>query len=239
MEMDYLWNVLAAGSVTLEVAVVSLLLAIALGLLGAWAKLSGGRVLAAVAETYTTLVRGVPDLVLMLLFFYGGPALVNLALDRMGVDASVDIDPFFAGTLTLGLIFGAYLTETFRGAILGIPKGQIEAASAFGLGRLRIGWRIVLPQMARLALPGFTNTWLVLVKSTALVSVLGLEDIMFRAKNAAQATRQPFTFFLLTAAVYLLITTASVLALRWFERRGTPSAARPAPMPAATLKDAT
>jgi arginine/ornithine transport system permease protein len=223
--MDYLWNVLAAATVTLEVALGSLLLAITLGLLGAWAKLSGGRWVAAVADAYTTLVRGVPDLVLMLLFFYGGPALVNLALSQLGFDATVDIDPFPAGLVTLGLIFGAYLTETFRGAILGIPKGQIEAASAFGLGRLRIGWRIVLPQMARLALPGFTNTWLVLVKSTALVSVLGLEDIMFRAKNAAQATRQPFTFFLLTAAVYLLITTASMLALRWLGRRGERSLA--------------
>lgn len=223
--MDYLWSVLAAGSVTLEVALGSLLLAIGLGLLGAWAKLSGVRPLAAAAEAYTTLVRGVPDLVLMLLFFYGGPALLNVALSRLGFDATVDIPPFLAGLVTLGLIFGAYLTETFRGAILAIPKGQIEAASAFGLSRLRIGWRIVLPQMARLALPGFTNTWLVLVKSTALVSVLGLEDIMFRAKNAAQATRQPFTFFLLTAAVYLLITTASVLVLRWLERRGAIGAA--------------
>ncbi|KAB7604312.1 ABC transporter permease [Verminephrobacter eiseniae] len=218
--MEYFWNVLAAASVTLEMAAGSLLAAIALGLAGAWAKLCGGRWLAAVAGAYTTLVRGVPDLVLMLLFFYGVPALVQLALDTSGSDAGFDVSPLGAGLATLGLIFGGYLTETFRGAILAIPKGQIEAACAFGLGRLRIAWRIVLPQMARLALPGFTNTWLVLVKSTALVSVLGLEDIMFRAKNAAQATRQPFTFFLLTAAVYLSITTVSMLALRWLERRG-------------------
>ncbi|MDM0113766.1 ABC transporter permease subunit [Variovorax sp. J22R133] len=233
--MDYLWNVLAAASVTLEVALGSLVLAIALGLLGAWAKISGGRWSASAANAYTTLIRGVPDLVLMLLFFYGGPALINLALAGLGIDTHVDIPAFFAALVTLGLIFGGYLTETFRGAILGIPKGQIEAAKAFGLGRVRMAWRIVLPQMARLALPGFTNTWLVLVKSTALVSVLGLEDIMFRAKNAAQATRQPFTFFLLTAAVYLLITTASMLLLRWLEKRGARSLTRPISQPAAAL----
>jgi arginine/ornithine transport system permease protein len=217
----------SAASVTLEVALGSLLLAVVLGLLGAWAKISGGRWLAGTAHAYTTLIRGVPDLVLMLLIFYGVPALINLALGQLGVDAGVDIPPFLAALVTLGLIFGGYLTETFRGAIKAIPEGQIEAAAAFGLGRLRIGWRIIGPQMARLALPGFTNTWLVLVKSTALVSVLGLEDIMFRARNAAQATREPFTFFLLTAAVYLLITTASMLALRWLSHRGERSLIRP------------
>src|SRR6218665_1319641 len=147
--MEYFWNVLAAASVTLEMAAGSLLAAIALGLAGALAKLCGGRWpaavagaspargrwLAAVAGAYTTLVRGVPDLVLMLLFFYGVPALVQLALDTSGSDAGFDVSPLGAGLATLGLIFGGYLTETFRGAILAIPKGQIEAACAFGLGR--------------------------------------------------------------------------------------------------------
>jgi len=226
--VDYFWNVLSGGVVTLEMALMSLVVAVVLGGLGAWAKLAGPPWLAALAQGYTSVIRGVPDLVLLLLLFYGGPVLINAGLQSLGAEEHLDIEPFVAGVLTLGLIFGGYLTETFRGAVLSIPAGQLEAAAAYGLGRWRTGWRIVLPQVLRLALPAFTNNWLVLVKSTALVSVLGLQDIMFRARLAAQATRQPFSFYLLTAAVYLAITIVSMLLLRWLDRRMSWHLERPA-----------
>ena len=131
----------------------------------------------------------------------------------------IDVPPFAAGVLTIGFIFGAYLTETFRGAILAIPKGQGEAALAFGMSKVQVWRRIVLPQMVRHAIPGFANNWLVMVKATALVSIIGLDDMVHRANLASAATREPFTFFMLIAVIYLSITTLSLAALAWLERR--------------------
>ncbi|WP_182086417.1 ABC transporter permease subunit [Aureimonas sp. ME7] len=215
----YVASVLAAGWITLSLAFASLALAVLIGVAAALAKLSRSRVLRVGATFYTTVVRGIPDLVMMLLVFYSLPALVNQAAQDRGYDLYVEFSPFVAGTVTLGLIFGAYMTETFRGALMNIPKGQVEAAEAYGLGRLRIFWRILLPQMTRLALPGFTNNWLVLAKATALVSLLGLQDVMFRAKGAAEATAKPFTFYLVAAGFYLLVTAVSLLVLSRIARR--------------------
>ncbi|KAF1025090.1 MAG: Histidine transport system permease protein HisQ [Pseudomonas sp.] len=219
MLSDYIATVLGAGWVSLQLAFFALVLAVVLGLLGALCKRSGSRVLRTLVGVYTTVIRGVPDLVLMLLVFYSLPALLNQAFDAWGWDYSVEFSPFAAGCATLGLIFGAYMTETFRGALQGIPHGQIEAAQAYGLGRVRTFRSIVLPQMVRLALPGFTNNWLVLVKATALVSLLGLQDIMFRARGAAEATGKPFTFYLVAGGFYLAIAMVSLGALMWVGRR--------------------
>jgi arginine/ornithine transport system permease protein len=219
MMVDYVITVTSAGWLTLEVALLSLFFAVLLGLLGAICKLSANRLLAGAAEAYTSVIRGIPDLVMMLLIFYGGPAVVNHLIEMTGGDGTFDLNPFWAGTMTLGIIFGAYLTETFRGAIIAIPNSQVEAGLAFGMSRMRVYFRIVLPQMIRFAIPGFTNNWLVLVKTTALVSIIGLQDIMFKARGASEATRQPFTFYLVTALVYLAITTVSILFLRWLEKK--------------------
>ena len=222
MNASYLPYVLAGAGLTLAVAVGALALATLLGVLAAAARLAPGRAPRAVATAYATLIRGVPDLVLMLLIFYGGQIGVNALAQRVGwVDegGSIDIDPFVAGTLTIGFIYGAYFAETFRGAMLAVPRGQSEAAVAFGLSRRQVLTRIVLPQMVRHALPGFTNNWLVLVKSTALVSVIGLTDLMYRAKQAGAATRAAFFYFVVAALVYLVITSLSLGALRLFERR--------------------
>ncbi|UHD46337.1 ABC transporter permease subunit [Aureimonas altamirensis] len=215
----YVASVLAAGWVTLSLAFVSLLLAVLIGVAAALAKLSPSRTLRVAATTYTSVVRGIPDLVMMLLVFYSLPALLNQAAQDWGFDVYVEFSPFVAGAVTLGLIFGAYMTETFRGALLNIPRGQVEAAEAYGLGRLRIFWRILLPQMMRLALPGFTNNWLVLGKATALVSLLGLQDVMFRAKGAAEATAKPFTFYLLVGGFYLVLTAISLFVLSRVAKR--------------------
>jgi len=137
----------------------------------------------------------------------------------VGYDDYIDINPFAAGVFTLGFIFGAYLSETFRGAFLGIPKGQAEAGVAYGMSGIQVFFRILVPQMIRLAIPGFTNNWLVLTKATALISLVGLQDMMFKAKQAADATREPFTFYVAVAALYLIITSVSLLLLRLVERR--------------------
>jgi len=215
----FLPSILEGAALTVAVAILSLLIAIAFGLAGASAKLSKSRWLVRLATLYTTVIRGVPDLVLMLLIFYGGQTLVNTIAPKFGFDDFIDVNPFIAGVMTIGFIFGAYLTETFRGAILAIPAGQREAGIAYGMSKSQAFKRIVLPQMVRLAIPGFSNNWLVLVKSTALVSVIGLSDMMQRAGLAAGATREPFTFYSAVAVLYLMITTVSIILLKVLEKR--------------------
>jgi His/Glu/Gln/Arg/opine family amino acid ABC transporter permease subunit len=190
-----------------------------LGLVAAYCKLSRSRFLRSGAQVYTFVVRGIPDLVVMLLVYYSLPSLLNQLADKADLDIRVEFSPLFAGIVTLGLIFGAYMTETFKTALMNIPKGQIEAAVAYGLRPWRIFTHIVLPQMIRLALPGFTNNWLVLVKATALVSLIGLQDVMFRAKGAAEATGKPFTFYLVAAGFYLTVTILSMLVLMRIAQR--------------------
>jgi polar amino acid transport system permease protein/octopine/nopaline transport system permease protein/arginine/ornithine transport system permease protein len=214
--------------VTLLVGLTSMALAIGFGLLGAWAKLSGSRAVRVAADTYTTVIRGVPELVLLLLIYYGVPTLVQPIVRSWGFEGfRLDLDPFTAGTLTIGFIYGAFATEVFRGAYLAVPKGQVEAAVACGMGRALIFRRILLPQMLRFALPGLGNVWMVLIKATALMSVIGTEELMRKADIAAGATRMPFTFFLAAALMFLGITIVSMMVQARLERwaaRGVPQA---------------
>jgi arginine/ornithine transport system permease protein len=218
MFQGYLPAILGGLGVTLSVAGASLLVACVFGLLGALAKLSASRAACFVAQAYTTVIRGLPDLVLMLGVYFGGQFALNAITEALGWP-TIDVPPFAAGVLTIGFVFGAYLTETFRGAILAIPKGQTEAAMALGLNRSQVLAGVVLPQMVRHAIPGFANNWLVMVKATALVSIIGLDDMLQRAQLAATSARQPFTFFMLAAALYLLITTLSIALLSQLEKR--------------------
>ncbi len=219
MLYGYAASLLQGAWITLSVALLSLLVAVVLGLVGAMAKLSGSAWLRGMARIYTTLIRGVPDLVLMLLIFFGGQVLVNNLATRLGHEDYIDIDPFVAGVLTIGFIFGAYLTETFRGAVLAVPPGQREAGIAFGMSRGQVLRRIIWPQMLRHALPALSNNWLVLIKSTAIVSIIGLADMMNRAGLAAGATHQPFVFYGAVALMYLAFTSASELFFSWAQRR--------------------
>jgi arginine/ornithine transport system permease protein len=215
----YVAAILQGALLTVGVSLAALLVSVVVGLVGAGAKLSGRPVWVAVATAYTTIIRGIPELVLMLLIFYGGTIGLNNLLEWAGSEATVDINPFVAGVLTIGFIYGAYMTETFRGAIMSIPKGQAEAAWAFGMGRSQTFIRITAPQMVRYALPGFTNNWLVLIKATALVSLIGLQEMTYAAKQASAATRSPFTYFLLTAALFLVYTTVSLIVLKKLHKR--------------------
>lgn len=215
----YYLAILQGSALTVGVSLSALAVAVVLGLLGAAAKLSGRPVLVGLATGYTTIIRGIPELVLMLLVFYGGTIGLNSLIEALGSENFVDIDPFLAGMLTIGFIYGAYMTETFRGAIMAIPKGQMEAAWAFGMSRSQTFMRITAPQMVRYALPGFTNNWLVLIKATALVSLIGLQEMTYLAKQASAATRSPFEFFLFTAALFLIYTSVSLWALRKLNER--------------------
>jgi arginine/ornithine transport system permease protein len=215
----YYLAILQGSVMTVGVSLAALLVSVVLGLAGAAAKLSGRPALVALATIYTTLIRGIPELVLMLLIFYGGSIGLNHLMESLGSETVIDINPFVAGVLTIGFIYGAFMTETFRGALLAIPKGQAEAAWAFGMSRSQTFIRITAPQMVRYALPGFTNNWLVLIKATALVSLIGLQEMTYLAKQASAATRSPFVFFLFTAALFLIYTSVSLVVLKKLNAR--------------------
>lgn len=214
----YLPAILGGLVLTLQVSAASLAIACVFGLIGATAKLSGSRAARWSADIYTTLIRGLPELVLMLLIFYGGQMVVNNLAEKYGW-GYIDIPPFLAGTLTIGFIFGAYLTETFRGAILAVPRGQSEAGMAYALTQRQVLFRIVLPQMIRHAIPGFANNWLIMLKASALVSLIGLNDMVNRAGLAAASTREPFTFYMAVAVIYLILTSVSIFLLSRLEAR--------------------
>ncbi|KAA9000102.1 ABC transporter permease subunit [Affinibrenneria salicis] len=203
---------------TLELALSSVLLAVIIGLFGAGGKLSRYRPVAALFNVYTTLIRGVPDLVLMLLIFYGLQIVLNHVTEFLGF-AQIDIDPMAAGVITLAFIYGAYFTETFRGAFMAVPRGQIEAATAFGFSGPQIFRRVLFPAMMRYALPAIGNNWQVILKATALVSILGLNDVVKATQLAGKGTYQPFFYALVAGAVYLFFTTVSNGVLLWLERR--------------------
>lgn len=209
--------ILDGARMTLQLAVCSLLLALFIGLIGAGAKLSANRLLSVFFSAYTTLIRGVPDLVLMLLIFYGLQIALNSVTETIGI-AQIDIDPLSAGIITLGFIYGAYFTETFRGAYLAVPPGQIEAAVAYGFTPLKVFRRIMFPSMMRFALPGIGNNWQVILKATALVSLLGLNDIVKVTQLAGKGAHEPFYFAIVAGVMYLIFTTVSNGVLWWLER---------------------
>ena len=216
-------SILGGALLTVEVALLSLLIALVLGLLGGLAKISPNPILKGIETTYTTLIRGVPDLVLMMLIFFGGQMMMNNISDwiytEFEIDVFFNVNEFTAGVITIGFIFGAYMAETFRGAFQSVELGQIEAGKAYGMTPWQIFSRIMFPQMMRHALPGIGNNWLVLLKTTALVSVIGLSDMVRLASEAAKATHQPFLFLLPVILGFLLMTALSEWGLKILERK--------------------
>lgn len=210
---------LAAGAgVTIKLALASLIFGLCLGLIGAGAKLSRFFLLRTAADIGTTLVRGVPELVLVLAVYFGGAVVINGLAAQIGYSGYIEINAFGAGVLAIGAAFGAYATEVFRGAILAVPKGQVEAARALGMPALLLFRRIVLPQVWRYALPGLGNLFLILQKNTALVSVTGLSELMRNTTVAVGYTRKPFTFYLVAALIYLGFTTITMVGNQFLER---------------------
>jgi polar amino acid transport system permease protein len=212
---DYFWG----ATVVLKVFGVSLLMAVVFGLLGSAAKLSRSRIAKGVANGYTVVFRGTPELLVLLIFYYGSA--VTLTSISQAIDPEirfVDIPPFWAGAMAIALVVGSYMTETFRGAFLGVDAGQIEAARALGLSNSQTFFYVRTPQMWRLALPNFGNHMLSLMKDTALISIIGLEEIVFVAEIATTVTVKPFTMYGIVAVIYLAITTVLTLVVAGLEK---------------------
>ncbi len=207
----YGWLLFDGAKLTVLVGLCSMAIAIVLGLIGAWGKLSKAGPARVFAGTYTTVIRGIPELVLILLVYYGVPTLIQDLSAAAGREVIVDLNPFVAGVATIGFIYGAFATEVLRGAYLAVPKGQIEAARAMGMSPALTFRRVTLPQMWRFALPGLGNVWMVLIKATALISVIQLPELMRNADIASRSTRMPFTFYFAASVIYLCITIASMV----------------------------
>lgn len=213
---EYFWGTL----VIVAVFVVAVFMAVAWGLMGAAAKLFGPRWLQPVVNIYITVFRGTPELLVLLIFYFGSAVTLTTIAQAFNPDARfVDIPPFWAGALAISLISGAYLTEIFRGAFMGVDPGSIEGARALGLGPFAIFFLVRAPQMWRIALPGFGNQSISILKDTALISVVGLEEIMFTAEMAISVTQQPFTMYIAVAFIYLGLTLAVTSGIRALERR--------------------
>jgi len=198
-----------AALMTIAVSLSSMALGLVVGTIGAAAKLSALAPARWLAEGYTTLVRGVPELLVIYLLFFGGSGAAMFVASIFGYHGYVELNAFTIGTVAVGLISGAYSTEVIRGAVQAVPGGQIEAAKAIGMPRALMFRRIMLPQVARFALPGLGNVWQLTLKDTALISVTGLVEIMRQAHVAAGSTREPFTFYVVAALLYMLLSTFS------------------------------
>jgi polar amino acid transport system permease protein len=209
---------------TLEIAFGAYALGLLIGVGGAFGKLYGGEVMRDLLSVYTTVVRAVPELVEILILYYAVPALVNEILLSAGFDR-IAMPPLLVGTIVLGVVLGAYMTEVLRGAILGVPHGQIEAARAYGMPPVMVAYRVTLPQMLANAIPGMANLWLNLTKDTALLAVIGFAELTLNTKQAAGTTKAYFLFFVAGMIIYMIISILSGRAFavmeRW-ARRGQP-----------------
>jgi polar amino acid transport system permease protein len=212
---------LAGASLTIQISVCGYLVGLGFGLVGAWAKLSGYRPAFWISETYTTIVRAVPELLLIILLYYTGTTALRNLLVAVGFGEDIQVNAFAAAVVTLGFVQGAYTTEVFRGAILSVPKGQLEAAKAYGMSAGLRFRRILFPLMFRYALPGLSNLWVNILKDSSLISVVGFSELLFAGKTAAGSTKHYFFFFLVTAAMFLFLTVASNLGIHFIERRLT------------------
>lgn len=214
-------DILAGVLVTASLAIATLPIGLVVGLLMALAKQSSDKALRLSADIYTTIFRGLPELLTLFLVYYGAPPAINAALGVLGLPP-MSIPPFLAGMLALGFVFSAFASEVFLSAFRAIPTGQTEGAMALGLSRWRILLLVILPQLIRIALPGLANLWMNLLKDTALVSVIGLSDTLRQADVAARVTRQPFLFFGAACGLYLVMTMISSVAIgrieRWTQR---------------------
>ncbi|MDW6022637.1 ABC transporter permease subunit [Mesorhizobium sp. BAC0120] len=211
----------AATVMTIAVAVTGFIAGAIIGAFGAWAKISGGRVVRTVADGYTTVLRGIPDLLVIYLFYFGSSAILTPIGRFFGANGFLSLPAFFAGALAIAIVSGAYHTEVFRGAYQVVARGEIDAAYATGMSPALAFRRIIAPLTLRFALPGLANIWQLVLKESSLISVTGLVEILRQAQIGAGSTRQPFTFFLAAAILFLLISSASGWALQHAEKHFT------------------
>ena len=211
---------------TLLIAAFAFLLGVSLGLVGAAAKLYGGPVARGIGMIYTSIVRSVPELVLILILYFAGTRGINTLLGLAGF-GPIEVNATLAAIVVLGVVQGAYHTEVFRAAILAVPQGQIEAGRAFGMEPLLIFRRIIWPAMLPNAIPGLSNLWLIVIKDTALVAVVGNVELLSITASAAAFTKKYMMFYLTTALIYLCITLVSSYFIGLLERHYRRGQSRP------------
>ncbi len=213
----YLPLLLQGLRITLLLAVCTLVIGLVLGMLLALAKLSHHAWLSRPTYAVTNFLRGIPEFLVLLVIYFGG----TQVLDSILPPGSVQVSPFGAGLTALSVIFAAYASETFRAAFQSVGRGQIEAGRAYGFTGFQTFRYIQLPQIWKVAIPGLGNLWQGSVKDTALVSIVGLDDLMRKSNQAAQTTREPFTFYLAASLLFLLVTLVSMVLIAWLERRAS------------------
>ena len=214
----FVLQLLYGAWVTVKLSIVATILGLVLGFVGALCKTSNNFLLKMLGGTYTTIVRGVPETLWVLIIYFGTVTGFNLLGSYVG-NPSLSLSPFWAGVIALGLCFGAYATESIRGALLTIPKGQYESGIVLGLTKKYTFLRVILPQIIRVALPSLGNLYLILLKDTALVSLISLDELMRKAGIASTETKEPFFFFMIAAIIYLFLTIITTLILNYFEKR--------------------
>ena len=207
-----------ATLMTIAVAITAMLIGFFFAIIFTPLKLSKNRFLNLIANSYTTIIRGVPELLVIYLFFFGGSAAIMFVASIFGYGEYIEINAFLTGAFSIGIISGAYSTEVFRGAIQSIDKGQFEAANVLGLGKFGKFFKIILPQTLRLALPNLSNVWQITLKDTSLISVTGLVEIMRQSYVAAGSTRDPLFFYSFAALLYLILTFLSMKILNKLEK---------------------
>ena len=199
-----------ATLMTLAVAITAMFIGFIFSLIFTPLKITNNKIFNFIGNFYTTVIRGVPELLVIYLFFFGGSAAVMFVAKIFGYDGYLEINAFITGAFSIGLISGAYSTEVFRGAIQSINKGQFEASEVLGLKNKIYSFKIVIPQMLRLAIPNLSNVWQITLKDTSLISVTGLVEIMRQSYIAAGSTRDPLFFYSFAALLYLILTFFSM-----------------------------
>ncbi len=202
-------EMLRAASVTLLLSLSAMSIGLFISIFGVMSKLSDKFYVRVIADVYTTIVRGIPELLVIYLLFFGGSNAVMGMAKLFGYHGYIELNAFVIGSVAVGAISGAYSTEVMRGAFLAVPRGQVDAAKSVGMSKLVIFRRILVPQVLRYALPGLGNVWQLTLKDTSLVMVTGLVEIMRQAHVASGSTYSPFTFYVTAALLYLILTTAS------------------------------
>ena len=203
-------ELLIATMMTIAVSITAMFIGFLFALIFTPLKLSKSKFLNLIGNSYTTVIRGVPELLVIYLFFFGGSGAVMYVASIFGYDGYIEINAFITGALAIGIISGAYSTEVFRGAILSIDKGQFEASQVLGIKKSIQFYKVILPQMLRLSIPNLSNVWQITLKDTSLISVTGLVEIMRQSYIAAGSTRDPLFFYSVAAVLYLLLTFFSM-----------------------------
>ncbi|MDX7987562.1 arginine ABC transporter permease ArtQ [Xenorhabdus sp. 12] len=231
--MSELQSLISAAGTTVGLAISSLAVGLVLAMLfAAWESVRW-KPIAFLGSCWVTLIRGLPEILVVLFIYFGSSQLLIMLSEGLEVNLVVwqfklqmqidnfDVSPFLCGVIALSLLYSAYASQTLRGALKAVPAGQREAGQALGLSQSRIFFRLVMPQMWRHALPGLGNQWLVLLKDTALVSLISVNDLMLQTKSIATRTQEPFTWYMIVALIYLVITLVSQLILKRLEMRTT------------------